>query len=149
MSAGSDTAGFVAYDDAGGFFPLTSSRVQGVEDVWLVESSGDGTLPAGQRGGEGNRVTPEGYSDIDHKPMADQDFKVVPEVEPGPPAARLGVVLAVVEWPDQGFYLRQGHAAVQKPEPAARGESDDEVKSLGHADSEAAPSTISHLDEES
>jgi hypothetical protein len=71
--------------------------------------------------------------------MADQDLKVVPEVKTGPPSARLGVVHAVVEWPDQGFRLLQGHAAVQGSESAAGGESDDEVKSLGHAKSEAAP----------
>ncbi|TMR22391.1 hypothetical protein ETD86_11890 [Nonomuraea turkmeniaca] len=138
LLAGSDTAGIVIYDDARGFFPITSSRVQGVKDVWQVEPSGDGSLPAGQRGGEGNLVTPQGYSDIDHKPMADQDLKVVPEVEAGPPSARLGVVQAVVEWPDQGFYLLQGHAAVQRADLAAHGESDDEVKSLGHVGSEAA-----------
>ncbi|MET8861982.1 hypothetical protein ABZW11_03385 [Nonomuraea sp. NPDC004580] len=103
MLAGSNTAGLVIYDDARGFFPIASSCVQGVEDVWLVEPNGDGTPPAGQRGGEGNRFPPQGYSDIDHKPMADQDLKVIPEVEPGPPSARLGVVQAVVEWPDQSF----------------------------------------------
>ncbi|GAA1633409.1 hypothetical protein GCM10009733_032970 [Nonomuraea maheshkhaliensis] len=143
MPAGSDTAGLGAYDDTWGFFPITPSRVQGVEDVWQEEPSGCGTLPAGQGAGKGNRVTPQRNSDINHKPMADQDLKVVPEVETGPPSARLGVVHAVVEWPNQGFYLLQGHTAVQRSESAVGGASDDEVKSLGHVESEAAPSTIS------
>ncbi len=145
MLTSPDAASPVAHDDARRFFPLASGRVQGAEDLQHVEPGSYRPLPAGKCAGQGNCVTPQGHSDLDHEPMADQYLKVIPEMEAGPPSARLGVMHAVMEWPDQGFQLLQRHAAAQGSESAAAAKSDNDVKRFAHTESEAARSTISHI----